>query len=447
MERINNAPEITGIPFVQDGKDREYFEANNIEVRDLPNGIKIVSVGRVVDDQFTAEIRADFATGAYNDPADKPGLHHLGEHLICDPSLEEEGSRNDAKINGVTSSTTYTFTLDGIANPSVRNFGVWPLLTGFRDSLVNPLSHFSDFDAAIFKEKGVVLRELAERKSNQEIQGNEFKYKTIFAKNNPIAIDSGGTPKGLSRISRENVEGLIEKALVPDKTIVSAFCQGPKGLNIAVANELAELFSSFPRAGENSQPVDRKLLNSLNPTFNPQGVYIRRGISRRPVSPVELVWLMQGEPYSEASCALDRLASALSKKVHDYVRDRRISYGGFFGFDQVGSTQLCYARFPLQTTKGMVDNIKTNLIPDIKGIFESVSVSEFEDVIESERLRQLAIPLSSQNRYVLMINGLIEYGKCVEADRLKQRYFDITPQNLKSLRDKLLEGQPAVFIL
>ncbi len=447
MERNDHKHDIRYIPFVTKEREQGYLESNNIEVRDLSNGIKIVSAGRILEDQFTVELRADFATGAYNDPAGKPGLHHVGEHLICDPDLEEEGSKIDAIINGSTSSLTYTFTLDGIANPSVRNFGVWPLLAGFRDSLVNPLGHFTDFDAAILKEKGVVLRELAERKNNQEIQGGEFKYKTIFAKNNPVTNDSGGTPQGLSRITRDDIEVLIEKVLIPDKTIVSAFSQGARGLNISVANELSELFSSFPKTEESSHPVDRHLLDLLNPKFDSQGVFVRRGLNRRPVSYVELVWLMQGQPYSESSCALDRLTPALSKKVHDYVRERRISYWGNFGFEQVGNTQLCYTRFPLQTNKDIVDNIKSDLIPNIKGIFANVSESEFTEVIESERLRQLAIPMSTQSRYTLMISSLIEYGRCIDADHLKQRYFNVTSEQLKGLRDKILGIEPTVFIL
>lgn len=447
MERVNQDREITSMPFVPAVKEKEYFELNKIEVRDLPNGIKIISMGRVLEDDFTVGVRADFNTGAYNDPPGKSGLHHLGEHLICDPALQEEGSKIDAQINGITSSTNYTFTLNGIANPSVRNFGVWPLLKGFRDSLVNPLGHFNDFEAAILKEKGIVLRELEERKSNQNVQSDEFKDKVIFARNNPVVTNAGGTPKGLSRISREDIKGLIEKVLIPDKTIISAFCQGPKGLNIIVADELAELFSSFPRSGKISHPVDRNLLDLLNPEFDSQGVYIRKGISKRPMSSIWLVCLMQGEPYSESSLALEKLSSAISKKVHDYVRERGISYGGFFGFEQQGNNQLCYTNFPLQTTNRMVDDIKSDLIPNINGILEKTSESEFADIIESERLRQLAIPMSAVSRYDLMISGLLEYGKCIDADQIRQRYFEVSPQRLKSSRDKIVEAQPAIFVL
>lgn len=139
--------------FVPKDKERGYFESHDIEFHELANGIKVIGSTRNVDDTFNANIAVSFATGAYNDPRGKEGLHHLLEHLIINDELDDTASKLDARFNGETGSRTYRFTLGGPSHPDVHDFGVWPFLPGFRDTLSNPLGHYQKPDEAIVKEK------------------------------------------------------------------------------------------------------------------------------------------------------------------------------------------------------------------------------------------------------------------------------------------------------
>lgn len=430
--------------FVPKDKEQEYFQKHNIEFRELKNGIKIIGSTRNVEDVIDANISVDFATGGYNDPPGKEGLHHLLEHLIINDELQDKAHKLDSQFNGSTGNRIYQFTLEGVAHPSVHEFGVWPFLSGFRDTLANPLAHYQKPDEAIDKEKGVVLRELAEREANEDWKADRFAEKIIFDHKNPINCPSGGTKEGIANISRDDLEQATRQIFIPDRTVVSFTVAGNKQISSKLTHELEDLFEEFPRSDASSRPVSLGLCEKLNPNFDREGVYINTNI-QNDISRVNFIWLMSVEDYSVESFALNRLGSLLSKKIHDYVRSQHLSYGASFGVFPLGKLRLAGAKFLLQSRVDATDfvaEVRNNILSEFKNIDDQ----EFEYVNQLEKLRQIARLMPVFERHSILLEGLSDYDRVVDGDKMKEMYQKITTGQMKDWRDRIVQTNPAIFV-
>lgn len=402
VEKEHISQSNTEVPLVPKGQEEQYYHQNNIEVRRLPNGITVMGAARVVDDEHNAEIQTCFKTGAVNDPPDKIGLHHLSEHLAVNPLLSSYALSIDANMNAFTTSTGYGFSLSGIANPEVKNFGVWPLIGGYAQMLIDPLSNYPNPEEAIKKEKAIVLRELAERNEQEEKKLEVFRNTTIFACDNPMNFISGGTPEGIENIRQEDVEDLVQKVMIPDGTIVSVFSQGDPKLNAKVAKVLAEAFANFPREASVANPPDETLNSRLNPNFKAGAIYDCQENETKNVRQILFVWKFEGPDYSQEAFAIERLTPVISKKLHDWVREQGLSYGAFASASNIEGNYLWVLQFPLGARENLQSFLKNELARQIQHEIATISDIELDQVNNHETLRQLAVPMPIKNRFGLV---------------------------------------------
>lgn len=298
----------------------------------------------------------------------------------------------------------------------------------------------------LLKKKGVVLRELAEREDDDDWNAQRFSEQIILAHDNPVNHPSGGTSEGIASITRRDLEQSTSQIFIPDRTTVSFTAEGNRQLSGQLTNDLETLFEEFSRSDASSRPVTDDLYGKFNPDFEREGVFINPNVKSNDISRVKFVWIIPSEDYTTETYALYRLESLLSKKVSDYVRAQHLSYGGSFDVNPLASrSRLLEVRFPLQSRVDATDFV-TKLRGDILTEFKNIEDQEFDKVNQSEKLRQVARPMGVFERHSILLNGLTDYGRVVDADKIKEMYQRITSGQLREWRDRIVQTNPAIFV-
>jgi predicted Zn-dependent peptidase len=436
--------------FVPVEREQDYLEAHRIRVRQLDNGLTIISAWRSMDDAASVDIRTFFNTGAINDPADKLGSHHLLEHLVAGPNDGQKAAQLGAYFNGSTSWDSYTFTLNGISNPNVREYGIWPFLPEYTGNLKFPLDHHSNKEQATQTQREIILRELEERYSDQGMKKAIFRYQSLFASDNPIMIGllkAGGTPEGLAPIKVPDLEEMSQKIFIPDKTMVLLLTQAPtRESNDLIMDQLSSEFGSFPNSVKKSMDVDKSKKSTLNPDFKPGNVYILPENSEKPTNHVQLYWLHQVEDYTLENASLNMLTNILDRQISEYVRNNGISYGG--SLEIASYDEIKFGTIDFQIKNEDIENrLRSNIIPGIKEMIGDLTASQLSESLEAIALRNEAVPESTMSKIDTLVSSLKNHGRVFDLERYQSMLTGITVKDLQNWQEKIVAGDPAIFIL
>lgn len=429
-------------PFVPLEEEAEYLDKHHLGITTLDNGIKMYNMSRVVGDKAEATIDIRFPTGAYNDPYGQAGSHHLLEHLVVDYTLRD----TEAHIHGSTSPWDTRYQLGGVANPDVTEYGVWPVIAGYKEMLAAPLEHHDDIDAAVAREKRIILRERDERAERQKFV--EFKSDILYDDKNPIRADIPGTPESLGSITRDDMFQLGEQVNIPDGAVVTIYSEGRPDTSARLRDRLLEGFVEFPRVGKKSRQVDRELVRRLNPDLEVGHPYIFESRNNEPTRYIDLAWILTGSRPLVQDLALQRLTPLFAQTVSEYVRDEGLSYGGDFQVQNIDhELKLCFASFALANRSDIGEFVADRLVGQIQRHWGRIPDQTFNALNANEQLKQAAIPLSAHDRFGIFLDGMFNHnGRIIDADQVKQLFTQIQPDMMKDWRTQIIDNRPVVFI-
>src|SRR5258708_5770529 len=153
-------------------KESLYCRKYSLELKRLENGIIILGIPCKKDSTSFAHIKYDFSEGAYGNEA---GGAHFLEHFI-NKRARRIAERNSLNINAHTSQIEFEEEVLGIANPSVTDYGMWPVLQEIRNALESPLNTVEDLEKTIKTEKNVIEAEIKRIRVQHDFQvGNHFR--------------------------------------------------------------------------------------------------------------------------------------------------------------------------------------------------------------------------------------------------------------------------------
>lgn len=439
-----NADLTRYIPFVAPEREQEYLETHHLGLTRLPNGIQILAAPSLTEDSIAASIDLSLASGAYNDPKGKEGLHHFLEHAAANTLYSARASDLGTSVNAYTSIRAFGFTIQGISNPDIRQYGVWQFLDSFAKQYTNPFGHLADVSAEIERQRAIVKREIAERKSGKNEKISQFIRETFYASDNPLVTDTLGTPAIIDQISREELLRLASDIFITDGTNLIIKTSGPYEVSDILRAEFEGLLGPVPKHPKRANRVPYEWTSRLNPNYFNGGHYINTETITNGVMKVGLNWTFEGLPYSPEDYALEVFEGIVQDPVMDASRDAGLSYGS----QTSAGTDPKHHHFSIGTKLDLGESLETQaaeLLELTRTAIAQVPPDRFL-VDERSRLRDLATPVSRSAINSGFIGGITNYGKIIDAAEIKARRLQVTEAQLKEWRERILDTPPAVVI-
>lgn len=449
-EKIQPTPEKI---FVSRGKEAEYCQAHQIELRRLANGITIVGIPREVADLARASINFAFPSGSFFDPPGKVGLHHLVEHLfLINRGLTEPASRLDVYLNALTSSQEIRMFCSGPANSRVRNYGLWPILPTTQRVLTSPLQFLKNPTRAMEKEKQVIQTEIAGNYADHRWLAQRYLNEIVFDPSNPVLIDTPGTPESLAAITIKDVIKLTEEVFIPRGLLISVFGEGKPEICRNLTDRLIALFENFPREEKVNRQIDWSLWERLNPGFKPGQRYKKDTGLKNGLITLMFVWTFQRQPFTPSDFALSRLIPVINNKLYVLSRKEGWAYSSETNSLTAGLTAgagAVFLRLDIpKKASGEVDSFLKQSWPKMEeNVLVAITPKEIATLVRTEQRRQVAVPLPTELRLQWLLLGLTRWGQMIDAEKIKDTCLQINPQHLQTWQEKLLSQPPAVVIV
>lgn len=428
-------------------KEQEYLGRHGIELIRLGDGITIVAVPYEVSDLAEASIRWIFPAGSFFDPPGKEGLHHFLEHFF-NQALWEQAKKHDVFLQASTSQLMMSEYAEGTANPSVVDYGIWPMLPEIRRALAAPLKTMKNTQRSFENEKNVILAEIQEEHASHDRQVSRFFRETIWSPSNPESSNILGTSESLARITVPDFLSLIETSLIPQDLIISILTKGKVQTNHVLAESIIRLFEEFPRGTQKRPVFDWFSLETLNPNLEAGKFYEKDTGLKNGLVTFTFAWPLETEPYTTSYFALDRLSNELGARLFMTSRAKGWSYSVRSGLDTPGESTSVFTLEIDSPKPKDIRNFAKKLLSEIRqDVLGSVDSREIERIshIESKRQKAIPIPVATYQEWIL--RGLRRYGKIIDADKIKEIYSQITPEHLSTWLEKILSQEPVFLIV
>ncbi len=442
IEGKSQRPDI----FVSERDEWSYLGRNHAEIRRLKNGATILGMTQRSDDEAQVSVRYTYSSGAYFDPKGKSGLHHLLEHLVSKRPYEV-ASKFDAQYGAATSPHMTQYGLNGILNPQIEGYGVLPALPLLHTQAARPIDTIGNLQSAIETEIGVILGEIKESKSRHEDQLSRALCRVLFDPENPINTNVPGTYEDLLSITPEDVVEISNRVFSPDNLVITVFGKGKEENTSLVVDQIEDSTKGLPESKVRHPSVDRALFDLIHPDFKPGSIYTYDTGMQTGMVTVLFVWNIASPENSTESMASIRLMENAQLNLHSFFRDEGLGYSSSVNSDCAGQYVTQSLRLNIPARQDIVDFSKA-LAPQLQtSVFEKIKDSEIEHMLEIYRKRQLATPIKADTRFNYLVNGILHYGKIIDADEMSRRSSAVTPSHLKEWRDTFLATPPAVLVV
>lgn len=436
-------PEI----FVNPTQEAWYFQNHQIEWKNLVNGITIVGATRP-SDIFRASVNFTFPSGSFFDPENKKGLHHLGEHLINSSSLRRFAFGNQVDILASTSPLELKEICSGITHPQVKDYGLWPILPRVFRTLAFPLRLLKNPEEVIEAEKRRVEAEIGEHYASHDWQAGHHLYQLVFAADNPAVVYPWGTPESLKRIGLEDISGLVEKVFIPQGLVISILNEGEAKVCQELVKYLGNIFEDFPRKEEKRKTVNYSLLEKANPNFKPGKVYKKETGLKNGLVKIMVVYPVEFEPFTTSAFALGVFRARTWERLVDFFRGKGLGYSYDVSLELPGnSTGVLVMSFDLPKAPGLEDFVKETAIPLLKTNVLRLRVGEAEKLVTMVKKNERAVPVSSEARLNWLLKGIRQWGKIVDADKMKGTRLRTTAIDIRHWSERFLADQPAIIMV
>jgi predicted Zn-dependent peptidase len=223
--------------FIEKKEETQYFKDFGINIKKLDNGILLGGIHRSINDSYACNVIFYFQTGAYFDPEKKKGLAHLLEHIIS--YIPDQISKdNNISYNASTSYDHIKINLSGIANPHVKEYGIWPVIDALSKIFQDPFS-LPHIEELLLREKKVIQREIHEVIPKRLRSFYKFTDDVMFEKNHPYNLFPTGTEEEVNSISMDDIKKYFQSFFDPQKLIVRVIAEGPENTAVLL-NEYLE---------------------------------------------------------------------------------------------------------------------------------------------------------------------------------------------------------------
>lgn len=419
-------------------EEREYCKKYNIELHKLDNGVVIVGMSCGMDYTNWARIYWEFSEGAYGNPS---GTVHFLEHFF-NKKIRLLAERNSLKLLAQTNKLEVRETVSGIANTNVDDYGIWVVLNGIRETLEAPLKNLDNPDRDIDIEKNIIKSEIQGRSTNHNYHVDNNFCKTIYDSKNPF-FDISTTAGSKEDIDKINITHLIKiqkKVLVPKNLIISVYTEGDPAILKNLIFKLKNQYSNFPREDSPKNIINNELLEMTNPKLKTERNYMFDTKIKNGIITNQFNWIFKHKFGSKKYFSLNYLKNILSTELLNYSRKNGWGY-----FTEVGiarpTDDVAILNLRVDIKKDNNKNYNSGIIEILNSIKEIT-----KNAVELEQKRQLATPLSVQDRFSWVTGGLKRYGKISNADVLRSGMLKVDSNDLDSMIDNILSTLPVTIV-
>lgn len=430
--------------FVPPGQEAEYLDKHGIEIVELPNGARIFGVLRRVEDSNSASIEYRFRAGAENEVAGKTGGSHVMEHLIARDQVFESGKFGNHS-NASTAPTYFNITLGGVANPDVREFGVWPILPIIESQIQGKGElRQEDLDAEIEN----VLSENSMRRADPSILISELLDRIKFAPDNPLNVNTGGTEADIRSLTLEDMADLRERIFSSD--ILDAFfsVDGDERVYDAVKEHVLRAVGEMNIKSPRFKEADNTRFDLMNPDYVPGETYLADTGLRNGRALVKYSWTFPIDNYTKSDMASSYLMSLLNNKLFEYARKKGISYVTSAGLSRHYDLVSLDLSFEMPSGKGSLEDFAAKLYPDLmKNLIGGLTMDDLDTFVQIRNLGMQASPVSVNQRANALFGSYIRDGRLIDYERLNAELRNIKASDLEERRQLLLATKPSTFII
>jgi predicted Zn-dependent peptidase len=301
----------------------------------------------------------------------------------------------------------------------------------------------------IEKEKDVVIDEIRRRARDHDFLAADHFRKTVFAKNNPLRDEPsvGGDADGIRNIKLEDLKKVSQDVLIPDGLLINVYTEGEIENASLVSRELKRLFEDFPRNEAKHQEIPRELRELINPEFKPGMVSLVNTKLNNGIITTNFVWVVVRKFPDVTYFALKDLSAILDTRLFEHSRKEG---WGYHTSVQISTMADNKSALVLRVDTGKKENIEEYAESVLKkAIIEDilpVSRERLELANKLELLRQKAVPLSNKSRLDWMVEGIKDYGKIFDADKVRKIIEQVQAKDLQYWVNLLINTPPAILI-
>jgi hypothetical protein len=158
------------------------------------------------------------------------------------------------------------------------------------------------------------------------------------------------------------------------------------------------------------------------------------------------MWQEEYEEYSLLSVAMQHFVRFLDHELFLFHRKKGFGYSSFATIVRPGKHKTFTflqmsvpKRYSEEEAKKLYELIKHELL-------EQISEDDLKQIIEKEQRKQKAVLIPASSRLDFAIDGIIDYEKVIDADKVKKLNSEISVEVLKECQRKLLEQKPTIFL-
>lgn len=334
--------------------------------------------------------------------------------------------------------------MEGRANPSVRDYGIWPTLSVVNSQLVGPLNiRQSDLES----EKNVIIGEMYYHNADHNSPIRTLFNEVVFSETNPANYKTIGTEEELRSITLEDIKMCFESILVPKGLDIAVFAEGNPEITFSIMNQIEGDLKNMPRQDKKPMIVDEDLHGELNPDFMQGGVYIRDTGLRNNNVVINYLWVVPFVPFSVYDFATVRFFDVANQKMFRYFRESGIGYACGPISMEIGRRRLVGFQMHVPKREKSEDFAK-NLYPDIKDkVFGTFSFEDIGHINNITHKRIGAVPVTVADRFSDARYGLRHYGRVIDSNKLPEIHKMTTPRHLAQALEQFTSVDPAIVVV
>lgn len=419
-------------------EESQYCQKYGIEIIKLENGITIIGMSCGMDFTNWARIYWEFYEGSYGNQA---GTVHFLEHFF-NKKIRSQAEHNSLKISAHTSNIEIRETVSGIANPNMEDYGIWVVLYGIRQTLESPLKNIANIEKDLETERQVIKSEIQGRITNHNYHVDTNFLKTFYDPSNPF-FDTPtvpGSEEEVDKIKLPDLKKVENKILIPKNLLISVYVEGDRTILKKLIMTLKQQYMEFPRGDKERHEPTLKLQSKLNPKLILGDVYkfdtkIKNGIVSNMFN-----WIFEYKFGSKKYFALRLLNNLLATQLLAHSRKKGWGY-----FTEVGIARPTDDIAILNMRIDIKNDKTIDFESGIKEIVETIKTNT-KNAIEMERRRQLATPITVQDRFDWAGHGIKVYGEIIDADKIREGMLSVTSSDLDKILDEILATKPVTIV-
>ncbi len=438
-ETLKTFPQRRPDLFIPPSDETAYLQEHDIFLERLSNGAAIVTSPYLYQDAAQGYINLHFSSGALNDPPGKSGLTHLIEHVISnEPGVFAHKSGGASRYNAQTSAASLTVQMSGLANPTAeyRNTGIWPLISVVVDRLKNSTSMKISGDL-VATELRTISREIDMYGANHEHQVTQHLGRLIFGSGNAINTNVLGTLEDLSHISPEDVERMLQSLFSPIGLVARVETEEHKmPVHGIMHNEIKHLIEQL-QIPQHQLPVLNTTAYELTNTEIIVGDYyeIDTKLGNRATT-VCFAWPFLKDPQSQSTLALDLYISYVRGFLKEQSRAAGISYrANAYTVTPLERASIFVVRMDIEKNGNLKkDSQKIERLLR-QYVLGGHALSSFNEFIREQNHYRKALPLAKSCRAADAVDGLREFGRVINTDRIMEMHDHVEGIDLNNWQD------------